>query len=416
MLIKLLGAASGYALAWLVTQREDAAAYGRFELGLTVLAIGALAARLGLDGVMVKWLASSQARELRTIQLKLVGRAMLVTGVAGLGLAWLTYSGRHLLTSWSGDPMTLDMWPWVALGIPVLAVWALSAEMLRGLSRMKQYALSQQGLLTALAVAVMWFSSFDVVQAYAWAVGMVAILAVAMVLTSLSWQKGGSEELALPEWSWKAMFSTGWPMLMGSAMYLVMSWSDTLLVAYHLEEDQVGIYRLTFKLAAVVTLVQAAVNSYAAPLFAERHAVGDHQGVRDTLRHATLLNVAFSIPAFLAIVVFGPSVLGWFGSEFVLGTSCLMWLAVGQLSMTLCGPVMYVLNMTGHERISNRILWTTALVNVGLNLLAIPRWGIVGAAMATAVSLAIWNVGAAWAVHSKLGFAVWLDLWKARRR
>ena len=77
---------------------------------------------------------------------------------------------------------------------------------------------------------------------------------------------------------------------------------------------------------------------------------------------------------------------------------------------------MYVLNMTGYERISNRILWTTALVNVGLNLLAIPRWGIVGAAMATAVSLAIWNVGAAWAVHSKLGFAVWLDLWKARRR
>ena len=34
-----------------------------------------------------------------------------------------------------------------------------------------------------------------------------------------------------------------------------------------------SVYRLTFKLAAVVTLVQAAVNSYAA-LFAERHAVG----------------------------------------------------------------------------------------------------------------------------------------------
>ena len=205
-------------------------------------------------------------------------------------------------------------------------------------------------------------------------------------------------------------------MLMGSAMYLVMSWSDTLLVAHYLEEDQVGVYRLTFKLAAVVTLVQAAVNSYAAPLFAERHAVGDKEGVRAALRTATLLNVAFSIPAFVAIVMLGPVLLQWFGEEFVSGTVCLHWLALGQLSMTLCGPVMYVLNMTGFERIGNRILWTTALINVAINVYAIPRMGIVGAAVATALSLVIWNVAAAWAVQQKLGLSVWRDLWNAGKR
>ena len=62
--IKLLGAASGYILAWWVTQHEGAAAYGRFELALTVLTIGALGARLGLDGVMVKWLASARRSQI----------------------------------------------------------------------------------------------------------------------------------------------------------------------------------------------------------------------------------------------------------------------------------------------------------------------------------------------------------------
>lgn len=416
MFVKLLGAASGYALAWLVTQQEGAAAYGRFELGLTVLAMGALAARVGLDGVMVKWLAASHARGLHGIQRSLVFRAMAVTLLVGMGLSWLVMAGQEVLIHWSGDAETKEVWPWVAAGIPVLALWGLSAEMLRGLSRMKQYALSQQGLLTALAVGVLWATSLGVLKSYAWAVGIAMTLSVVMLLASLSWRKGSASNWDESEWGWKSMFSTGWPMLMGSAMYLVMSWSDTLLVAHYLEEDQVGVYRLTFKLAAVVTLVQAAVNSYAAPLFAERHAVGDKEGVRAALRTATLLNVAFSIPAFVAIVLLGPVLLRWFGEEFVSGTACLHWLALGQLSMTLCGPVMYVLNMTGYERIGNRILWTTALINVAINVYAIPRMGIVGAAVATALSLVIWNVAAAWAVQQKLGLSVWRDLWNAGKR
>ena len=92
MLVKLLGAASGYALAWMVTQNEGAAAYGRFELGLTVLSIGALAVRLGLDGVMVKWLASARAQGLVSMQRKVAGRAVLVVLVAG-ALGWF---GVHM--------------------------------------------------------------------------------------------------------------------------------------------------------------------------------------------------------------------------------------------------------------------------------------------------------------------------------
>ena len=62
----------------MVTQHEGAAAYGRFELGLTVLSIGALAVRLGLDGVMVKWLASARAQGLVAIQRKVAGRAVMM--------------------------------------------------------------------------------------------------------------------------------------------------------------------------------------------------------------------------------------------------------------------------------------------------------------------------------------------------
>ena len=114
--IKLLGAASGYILAWWVTQHEGAAAYGRFELALTVLAIGALGARLGLDGVMVKWLASAQVQGFAKIQRVVVARAVLMTTLAGFACCALVYWASNALTTWSGDENTRDMWPWVAVG------------------------------------------------------------------------------------------------------------------------------------------------------------------------------------------------------------------------------------------------------------------------------------------------------------
>ena len=48
---KLLGAAAGFGLAWSVGRQEGPEAFGRFELGLTVLTIAAMLSRMGLDGV-----------------------------------------------------------------------------------------------------------------------------------------------------------------------------------------------------------------------------------------------------------------------------------------------------------------------------------------------------------------------------
>jgi O-antigen/teichoic acid export membrane protein len=61
------------------------------------------------------------------------------------------------------------------------------------------------------------------------------------------------------------------------------------------------------------------------------------------------------------------------------------------------------MSMTGHERISARILWQTALLNVLLNAVLIPLYGLVGAALASAVSLAIWNTMLYREVHRRLG-------------
>ena len=66
------------------------------------------------------------------------------------------------------------------------------------------------------------------------------------------------------------------------------------------------------------------------------------------------------------------------------------------------GPVGLLLNMTGHERETAKGVAISAVLNMVLNFLLIPRWGITGAAVATTVSMIAWNLLLAWQVNTKL--------------
>ena len=145
-------------------------------------------------------------------------------------------------------------------------------------------------------------------------------------------------------------------------------------------------YRVAFRLAAVITLVQAAVNSYAAPWFAERHAVGDDAGLRQALAQTTGLNVAFSVPAFLALRwrLRG----GWGGLDRPSSQgpcACLFGLGPTRERPVRSGDVLA--EHDGPRAGGPAIVWVAALLNLALNVWAIPRFGILGAAASTAATM-----------------------------
>ena len=128
-------------------------AYGQFELGLTVLTMAAMFSRLGLDAVMVKLLAATRVDGHVGMQRTLARRAsMWVLGASLLLAGGLWWGTTWLQESLGGDE---GLWTAVAWGVPAMALWGLASEMLRGLGRMAGYASVQQGVLTALAVALM---------------------------------------------------------------------------------------------------------------------------------------------------------------------------------------------------------------------------------------------------------------------
>jgi O-antigen/teichoic acid export membrane protein len=110
-----------------------------------------------------------------------------------------------------------------------------------------------------------------------------------------------------------------------------------------------------------------------------------------------------SIPASIGLIVFGRPILGLFGSEFISGYSVLLLLVLGRLVSASMGSVGFLLLMTGHQRAVVLAFGLNAVGGTLLSSLLLPRLGINGAGLASALTLIAWNVGLAVYVWWALG-------------
>jgi O-antigen/teichoic acid export membrane protein/Mrp family chromosome partitioning ATPase len=169
-------------------------------------------------------------------------------------------------------------------------------------------------------------------------------------------------------------------------------WADTILLGMFRSSDEVGVYNVATRLVVLATFVMAPITSAFAPRIADLH----HRGRSDTLRHtyqvATGWIVRLSLPAFVAILAVPRDLLGVFGPGFRVGAAVTMILAAGKLIDAATGPCGMMLNMTGRPAWNMADNIAVLVSNVALNLLLIPRYGLVGSAVAWAVSLGLVNV------------------------
>ena len=395
---KVMGALSGYIFAFVVS-KNGAETYGIFELAFTALMILSVIVKWGLDGATVRftqeYLASGETGKIKPLVRKSVitifGSAVLV------GL--LFFALRGVLAEVFNEPDLEQAYVWVALGLLPFVLLQYYSEALRALKNLKAFSVLQVGSVLILATLV-----FLALKNTSLPKGELATFS--FVLSALVFAIGG---YVVYHWSYKkrvgevlpqaiqfgSIIKVALPLLVSGSLFLVISWTDTLMIGYFLDSADVGIYRIAFKVATLITFIQFAVNSIAAPTIASLYAKDNMQGLRKYIKQIGIINALFSIPIALVIILFSEPLLNLFGAEYTVGKTLLPILAIGQLVNALAGPVMYILNMTGKEKLTQRIMVWMTILNIALNALLIPTYGIIGAAVATTVSMVCWNIIAA---------------------
>jgi O-antigen/teichoic acid export membrane protein len=182
------------------------------------------------------------------------------------------------------------------------------------------------------------------------------------------------------------------PLLGISVINYLMGKTDILIIGYFLSPDKVGIYNIAFKLSLLVYLSLLALNSIFAPLISELHEKNEWGKLANAYKSFTRTILYFSVFAFLGIFLLSEPLLSLIGKDFTAGVLPLVILSLGQLVLVSVGPAGCLLSMTKHPRLSLYNSLALLLLNIVLDLLLIPRYGIIGAAVATSTSMGLISI------------------------
>ncbi len=202
------------------------------------------------------------------------------------------------------------------------------------------------------------------------------------------------------------------PLLAISGCEILLQNTDVLVLSKLTTPTDVAIYFAAGKTMSLIMFVHYAVGSAMASKFASFKARGDETGLRDCVRDAVNWTFWPSLAAAVAILALGRPLLSLFGPQFVTGYPVMAILVVGFLTRSAMGPAEFLLNMLGEQKLCALVMITAAIVNIVLNVTLVPRYGIEGAATATAIALMTAAILNAAVARWKLGVnvAIWYNL------
>ena len=196
------------------------------------------------------------------------------------------------------------------------------------------------------------------------------------------------------------------PILLVESFYLLLSYTDVLVLQQFRPSEEVGIYFAVVKTLALVSFIHYAMSATTAHRFAEYNAQGDKDRLSAYVTHAIQWTFWPSLAATLVLLAFGKPLLWLFGPQFVVGYDIMFIAAIGLVVRAAIGPVERLLNMLGHQHICALAYALAFLMNVVLCLALVPHFGGHGAAAATSISLVFETVLLFVIVRRRLGLHV----------
>jgi O-antigen/teichoic acid export membrane protein len=209
----------------------------------------------------------------------------------------------------------------------------------------------------------------------------------------------------------KAYDFRGWlaislPILLVESFYLLLSYTDVLVLRQFRSSEEVGVYFAVVKTLALVSFIHYAMSATTAHRFAEYHALGEKERLSAYVAHAIKWTFWPSLAATVLLLALGKPLLWLFGSQFVGGYDIMFIAAIGLVVRSAIGPVERLLNMLGHQHVCALAYALAFVMNVALCVALVPRFGGHGAAAATSISLVFETVLLFWIVRQRLGLHV----------
>jgi Membrane protein involved in the export of O-antigen and teichoic acid len=293
------------------------------------------------------------------------------------------------------------------LSLCMLSVTALLQVILQG---MRKPLWGQVGekmirpLILILFVLILYYTKRNIdLEKIVWinviSIGLTMIIAFAMYRKIIA---NRLSKIA-PEYNFKLWVATSLTFFVTGLLYNTNSRISIFLLGIYQPKHNVGIFNIAFRISEVISFSLVIVNFVLSPLIANLYANGKMKKLQNIITRSARVTAFIGLLLTIGIVLFRKQILLLFGTDFLMGQESLVILCFGQLINIFCGSVGLLLLLTGNQRFSIYSLAGGTIINIILNVVLIPIYGINGAAIASSLGLIVWNLMMYFFVRKRLG-------------
>jgi len=407
-LIRIGGQIMGFLLTLIIAHYFGAKGLGDYVLSIIVLRVFTLFSKLGMDTFSIRFIASfAKQGKWKSIQLfrnKIICLLSITSLIFSLLMYYFSDDIANLVHA-KVEHVRLN-----AFFVLPMTFFMLHYQSLRGLKKIAEFSFFYRMAQATFSIILIFIiTQFFVdgnvpVYAYLSSLAIVSLLAFIVFFNSYNKIKRISDEEQIEELKYSEILKVSIPLMFAQSVQFIMAWTDKLMLGNMMGSEEVGIYFTAFKLSMFASIALMAINSIASPKFAEMFAKNDMAGLKKVAHQSSKMIFLATLPLVLLFFAFPEFLLGLFGEEFKVGVKAFVFLSFGKLISSFSGSVGNLLQMTGKQVIFMNVLFVGAIVNVLLNFFLIPKFGINGAALASMISLSMWNLIMVYFVKREFGF------------
>jgi O-antigen/teichoic acid export membrane protein len=385
----------------LIVRYLSTAAYGAFAYALSFVALGEMLVTLGIDRSLGRFLPIYEERGEWS---KLFGTIALVAGtILSLGLVVIVLvvglaglAGPSLID----DPLAISLIVILVVLAPIQAADTMFTSILAVFASPRAIFLRRFVLSPLLRLSVVGLLVLGQFQATFLAFGYVVTGAIGVaiyvyLLARVLRERGMLKHLDVRRLDLPVreilVFTV--PLLTTDIMYVLMNTTDVVLLGAFHGVDEVGAWRVVQPLGGLNQLVLSSFALLFVPAASRLFIRRDTGEMRDLYWQTAIWMAVSTFPIFIVTFALAePLTVLLYEDRYASSAILLSLLALGRYVDVVCGFNGLTLRVFGNMRAIVAVNAFAAVVNLGLNLMLIPRFGALGAAIGTAATLIVYNI------------------------
>jgi O-antigen/teichoic acid export membrane protein len=381
---------------------NDKGAYGAFAYALSIVALVQSVATFGLDRAVTRFLPIYHERQEYN---KLFGTIVMVIGTIlslGIAIILLIYSLQSQLFAWNWiqDQQALALMLILIFLAPVQAIDQLIEGMFAVFSSpraifFRKYILSPGLKISVVLLLILGRSDVFFLAGGYLAAGALGVVLYGAVLFNTLRKQGLFKHFNVRGITFpvREVLTFTIPLLTSDLVYILMNSSDAVLLEHFRGTTEVAAFRAVQPAAGLNQLVITSFQLLFTPLAARMFARNNREGINNLYWQTAIWIAVMAFPIFaLTFALAGPLTVLLFTKTYADSAIILALLSFGYYFSAALGFNGLTLKVFGKVRYIVVINILAALVNLGINLLLIPRYGALGAAIGTCGTMVAHNI------------------------